>query len=301
MLGIKTEMNRTAKDEPWEQGFCDTGEVRLHYVTQGAGELVLLLHGFPEFWYSWRHQITALAIHFRVIVPDLRGYNKSDKPKGVAQYSLNRILQDIKGLIEACGDEKVILIGHDWGGGIAYTLAARYPETVERLIVLNCPHPTALLKHLRSNPKQILRSWYMLFFQIPGLPEALIRLNRRFFVRRTFQGMAIHKEAFSEEDLACFERALANPGATTSAINYYRAAFRQWAKGELRPLEMIRCPTLLIWGEKDTALGKELTYDMAQYFTGRLQVKYLPDCSHWVQQDCPARVNTMILEFLVGA
>ncbi|MBI3799352.1 MAG: alpha/beta hydrolase [Deltaproteobacteria bacterium] len=281
-----------------QHGSAYVNGVRLHYVTQGTGKLVILLHGFPEFWYSWRHQIPALAEHFQVVAPDMRGYNESDKPAGVANYRLDLLTADVMGLIRAFGEERALIIGHDWGGGVAWTFAADYPQATERLIVLNCPHPDALQKQLRSNFRQLRRSWYMFFFQIPWLPEALFRLNRRRFVEQAFRGMAIRKEAFPDEDLQRYVEASAKPGALTAAINYYRAMFRDFLRRGERKFAKIACPTLLIWGEEDVALGKELTYNMEPYFTDRFEIKYIPRCSHWVQQEQPELVNQYMLEFL---
>jgi len=281
--------------ESWTHGTAHVNGVRLHYVIQGEGPLLALLHGFPEFWYSWRHQIPELAKHFKVVAPDLRGYNESDKPVGVANYRIDILTADVMELIRAFGEEKAIIVGHDWGGGIAWAFAADYPQATEKLIVMNCPHPAALQKHLRTNRRQLRRSWYMFFFQIPWLPELGIRVNTRRFVEQAFRGMAIRKEAFPDEELKKYVEAIRKPGA---AINYYRAAFRETvSKGE-RPFAKITCPTLLIWGEEDVALGKELTYDMEQYFTDRFEIKYIPRCSHWVQQEQPELVNQFVLEFL---
>jgi len=281
-----------------QHGFAHVNGVRLHYVAQGAGKLVVLLHGFPEFWYSWRHQIPALAEHFQVVAPDLRGYNDSEKPAGVANYQIDLLTADVMGLIRAFGEEKAIIVGHDWGGGVAWTFAADYPQATERLIVLNCPHPGAFQKQLRSNFRQLRRSWYMFFFQIPWLPEWGIRLNRRRFVEQAFRGMAIRKEAFPDEDLQRYVEALEKPGALTAAINYYRTAFRETVRRGERQFAKIIRPTLLIWGEEDIALGKELTYNMEPYFTDRFEIKYIPRCSHWVQQEQPELVNRYMLEFL---
>lgn len=284
--------------ETWQHGSAYVNGVRLHYVSQGQGQLVILLHGFPEFWYSWRHQIPALAQHFRVVAPDLRGYNDSDKPRGVANYRVDILTADVMRLIRAFGEEKAIIIGHDWGGGIAWAFAATYPQATERLIVMNCPHPGPFQKHLRSNWRQLRRSWYMFWFQVPWLPELAIRLSSRYFIEQVFRGWAIRKEAFSDEDLRCYVEALEKPGVLTAAINYYRAAFRETVRNGERHFPQIVCPTLLIWGEEDAALGKELTYDMEPHFTNHFEIKYIPRCSHWVQQEQPALVNQYMLEFL---
>jgi epoxide hydrolase 4 len=286
-------------NEPWTHGTAHINGVRLHYVTQGEGQLLVLLHGFPEFWYSWRHQIPELAKHFTVVAPDLRGYNESDKPVGVANYRVDTLTADVMGLIRAFGEEKAVIVGHDWGGGIAWAFAADYPQATEKLIVLNCPHPAALQKHLRTNRRQLRRSWYMFFFQIPWLPELGIRLHARRFIEQAFRGMAIRKEAFPDEELKKYVEAIRKPGVATAAINYYRAAFRETVRNGERQFAKIICPTLLIWGEEDLALGKELTYDMEPYFTDRFEIKYIPRCSHWVQQEQPELVNQYMLDFLL--
>jgi len=285
-------------NETWQHGSVYVNGVRLHYVTQGQGKLVILLHGFPEFWYSWRHQIPELAKHFRVVAPDLRGYNDSDKPVGVSRYRVDVLTADVMGLIRAFGEENAIVVGHDWGGGVAWAFAAEYPQATERLIVMNCPHPGLFQKHLRSNWRQLRRSWYMFWFQVPWLPELAIRCSARRFVEQAFRGWAIRKSAFSDEDLRHYVEAIQKPRMLTAAINYYRAAFREVVQRGERTFAQISCPTLLIWGEEDAALGKELTYGMETYFTARFEIRYIPRCSHWVQQEQPELVNQYVSEFL---
>ena len=271
--------------------------IRFHYVKAGTGKrLVLLLHGFPEFWYSWRHQIPALSEDFTVVAPDLRGYNLTDKPTW--GYETDVLAQDVVGLIAELGCETAIVVGHDWGGAIAWATAIAFPQRVERLIVLNCPHPAVFRTALRTNRAQQKRSWYMGAFQIPWLPEAAIRANDYAFIERAFRGWAIDKSAFSDEDINAYKTALAQPGALTAAINYYRAAARTGNTGESKSTgSVVSIPTLLIWGEEDQALGKELTYGYEQYVPD-FRVKYISNCSHWVQQERPAEVNWFMREFL---
>ena len=283
-----------------KHGSAYVNGVRLHYVTQGAGPLLILLHGFPEFWYSWRYQIPALAKHFTVVAPDMRGYNESDKPSGVAHYHIDRLTGDVQGLIRAFHEERAVIVGHDWGGGVAWSFAANYPHLTERLVVLNCPHPGAFQKALQENRQQLRRSWYIFYFQLPWLPELGLRLFRRRFIAQAFRGMAVRKEAFPDEELHKYAEALATPGSARAAINYYRAAFRHRLRHGAIHLPQISRPTLLIWGEEDTALGKELTYDMDEYFSDRFEIKYIPKCSHWVQQEQPELVNRYLLEFLLA-
>lgn len=270
--------------------------IRMHYVTQGRGDLVLLLHGFPEFWYSWRHQIPVLTQHFHVVAPDLRGYNLTEKPAGVGSYRLETLVNDVVDLIHVLGYERAILIGHDWGGMVAWMTAIRRPDVVQRLIVLNIPHPEAMRRGLRT-PRQLLRSWYIFFFQLPWLPEAALSAFGYQAIEQSLRGMAIRKDSFSEADIAAYKEAAARPGALTAMINWYRASGRDLSL--LRPGQppQVQAPTLMIWGEDDAALGKELTYG-AEAWVPDLRVHYIPNCSHWVQQEQPQLVNRLILEFL---
>jgi pimeloyl-ACP methyl ester carboxylesterase len=287
--------------EDWKHEHAQLPGVRLHYVTQGDGPLVVLLHGFPEFWYSWRHQIPALAQRFRVVVPDLRGYGQSEKPAGVRNYTLASLTGDVLALIRHCGHEKAHIVGHDWGGALAWAFAAQHPQATARLAVLNCPPVGQMRRHLLTNLRQLARSWYIFFFQLPFLPERAILSDPRRFARRTFRGAAVHKEAFGDEELRRYAEAIALPGAATAALNYYRAAFRAalWPRGLAAP--SIPAPTLVIWGEQDPSLGTELTRGLERYVSGPLQVHPVPDSGHWVQQERPELVNRLLLDFLSDA
>jgi pimeloyl-ACP methyl ester carboxylesterase len=271
--------------------------IRMHYVQAGAGRrLLVLLHGFPEFWWSWRYQIPALSRHFTVVALDQRGYGETDKPRW--GYELDVLVNDVVSLIYELGYTRAIVAGHDWGGAIAWSLAIAYPQRVERLIALNIPHPVLMARALGSNWRQMLRSWYILFFQLPLLPEALIRAKDYMFVERAFRDMAVDKSRFDDAMIARFKEALAQPGALTAAINYYRALFQHGARGMFHGTGMrVQAPTLMIWGEQDFALGKELTYG-TERFVPDLRIRYLPNCSHWVQQERPSEVNQYMLDFL---
>lgn len=282
--------------ENWKLEFVQANGIRIHYVTAGEGPLVVLLHGFPEFWYAWRHQIPALAKKFQVVAPDLRGYGETERPPNVSDYQGHLLVGDVAGLIHALGHEKAHIIGHDWGGGIAWKTALSQPEVINRLVILNCPHPYILAKALRSNFKQIRKSWYIFFFQLPFLPEILFNLNLKKTLTNLFRGSAIRQDTFTDEDIETYYQALKPPGALSAALNYYRAAFRIVPKESTT--RQISAPTLLIWGENDTALGKELTYDMESLFKGPFQIRYVPNCSHWVNEEKPEVVNRMILDFL---
>lgn len=268
--------------------------IRMHYVTAGTGPLLLLLHGFPEFWYSWRHQIPVLSQHFTVVAPDLRGYNETDKPTW--GYEVDVLVQDVLQLIRGLGHERAIVAGHDWGGTLAWHLAIAYPQRVSRLIALNIPHPGLFAKALRSNMMQVLRSTYVSFFQLPWLPEALFRANDYALIERIFRDDAVRKDAFSDEDIQAFKDAIAKPGALSAALNWYRRLRR--SAGWLLDTPMrVEVPTLLIWGQQDRALGVELTYGTERYVED-LHICYVTRCSHWVQQEQPDLVNRYMLDFL---
>lgn len=271
-----------------KSGTVGLEEVRLHYLTAGDGPLLVMLHGFPAFSASWEPLIPELARRFRVVAPDMRGYNLSDKPRGVRSYRLETLCRDVAQLVEALGERQADLVGHDWGGAVTWATAALHPDKVRRAAVLNCPHPTAMARHLWTNARQRRRSWYIFFFQIPWLPEAILRRYADRFLERAFRGTHV--------DLARYRRALLEPGALTASINYYRAAFRaSLSPGRLR-LPAIQAPSLLVWGEKDLALGRELTLGMERYFAGPYQARYLPDCGHWVHDEAPERVLGLLRE-----
>jgi pimeloyl-ACP methyl ester carboxylesterase len=282
------------REETWQHEYINTNGIKLHYVTQGDGPLMLMLHGFPEFWYSWRHQISEFAKDYKVVALDLRGYNESDKPQAQSAYTMSELVKDVEGVIQGLGYDRCVLVGHDWGGAIAWCFAYAHPEMVERLIVLNLPHPAKFAQGLRT-PQQLMRSWYTFFFQIPALPELLLQSFDYQIIGNALTGMAVNKNAFTSADIEAYKDAAAKRGALTAMINYYRNAFtgimqREWS--------MLDVPTLMIWGEQDTALGKELTYGTEEYVRD-FQIRYIPDCSHWVQQEQPELVNQYMREFLV--
>jgi pimeloyl-ACP methyl ester carboxylesterase len=284
-------------DSGWQHQFIETNNIRLHCVTQGQGELVILLHGFPEFWYSWRHQIPALARHFKVVVPDLRGYNYSDKPQ--TGYDLDTLSADIQGLIESLGYVRAHIVGHDWGGAIAWHLAQKFPQMLDRLAVLNAPHPQRFLQELGSNLDQLRRSWYVLAFQIPGLPEWLIRQNLANFVKDVFRGQAVRKGAFTAEDNLIYQEALEKPGVLAAAINYYRQllAPQNWLHTWGRQPAPVTVPTLILWSEEDAFLSQKLIEGMERLITAPFKLKLVPHCGHWMQQEVPQVVNRELLDF----
>ena len=280
-----------------KHGFIKTNNVNLHYVTQGEGKLMLMLHGFPEFWYSWRHQIAEFANDYQVVAIDMRGYNDSDKPDRLSAYKMSELTADVKGVIKWLGYDDCILVAHDWGGAIAWNFVYEYPDLVEKLIVMNLPHPAKFIAGLKTW-RQLQKSWYIFWFQIPFLPELMFQANDYQAITSTFTDMAIDKSAFSLEDLAAYKQAAAKPGALTAMINYYRANFDLLPKEKsTQNYGVLDIPTLMIWGEEDTALGKELTYGTDEY-VANLELKYIPDCSHWVQQERPKLVNQYMRNFL---
>jgi pimeloyl-ACP methyl ester carboxylesterase len=286
-------------DSPWTHETIRANGLKFHAVTMGAGPLVLLLHGFPENWYSWRHQLPALAAAgFRAVAVDLRGYGGTDRPRGVAAYHVDRLVADVDGLIDALGGP-VHLVGHDWGGAIAWIFASRRGERLRTLTVMNAPHPRAFFRELLHNPKQRRRSWYFALFQLPWLPEFLIRRGAASIFAKAFRGAALRKEMFPDEVVAAFRDPMMEKGALTAAINYYRALARDpKSVRDARNFPDIAVPTLLIWAMSDFSLGRELADGLEPWFRGRLTIDRVPDCSHWVQQEQPERVNERLIGFL---
>jgi pimeloyl-ACP methyl ester carboxylesterase len=278
-------------------GYADLSEVRLHYVEAGEGPLVVLLHGFPEFWYSWRFQIPALAAAgFRVVAPDMRGYNLSSKPAGVSSYDSDRLAADVRDLVLERGAESAHLVGHDWGAGVAWATAMTHPEAVERLAVLNLPHPRQLL-HGLQRPRQMLMSWYMFFFQLPWLPERLARARRWGYFRGAWLGTAGRADAFTATDIRRYIEAWSQPGASTATINYYRALIRQSPRRAEARIAVVTAPTLVIFGERDRYLSKELAEPDRADVPNLERVVRLPEASHWVHHDEPEHVNELLIEF----
>jgi pimeloyl-ACP methyl ester carboxylesterase len=282
----------------FQHRYIKTNGVTLHVVEAGAenGPLVILLHGFPEFWYGWRYQIDALAqVGFRVLAPDQRGYNLSDKPKSVRDYHLDQLAADVVGLIDATGYEKTFLVGHDWGGASAWWTAIKHPERVERLAILNSPHPRVMRQNLLHSRVQRKKSWYFFLFQMPFLPERRMRKNNWDIGKRMLQKTS-RKGTFAEADLALYREAWSQPGATTGMFNYYRAAFRS------RPARVRRSrvtmPTLIIWGERDKFLCRELARQSCER-CDRAQLVFIEEATHWVQHEEPARVNQLLLKFFI--
>lgn len=280
-----------------EHTYIPASGARLHVVRAGPadGPPLILLHGFPEFWYGWRHQIPALAAAgYRIWAPDQRGYNLSDKPRPIAAYNLDVLAADVVALIRATGRDRVYLVGHDWGAAVAWWVAVKHPELLRRLVILNVPHPIVMARHVRQSAEQLARSWYILFFQIPWLPELLFRAAGYRFGLEMLQASS-RPDTFADHDLQHYLRAWSRPRALTSMINWYRAT-RQ-TRTERLPSLRVTTPTLIIWGAQDVALSRPLApKSLAMCDNGRLVV--LEDATHWVQHDEPEQVNELIRSFV---
>lgn len=267
-------------------------------ATAGEGErLALCLHGFPESSYAFRHQLPLFAkLGYRAWAPDMRGYGKTSRPSGIDAYRMDQLEADVAGLIDASGSKHVTLVGHDWGGMVAWSFASHAARRLERLIILNAAHPACFRRALRA-PRQLLRSWYILFFQIPWLPERLLGAFGAEAVGRMIARSAVDRSRFPKEVLQVYQQNALEHEALTAMLNYYRAIPRNLREPSQRGYPIIQTPTLMLWGERDAALGKELTIETERYVRD-LTLRYLPDVSHWIQQEAPDTVNRMIAAWL---
>jgi len=276
--------------------YVETNGIRLHVLEAGTkdGPPVILLHGFPEFQYGWRKQIPVLVeAGYRVIVPDQRGYYLSDKPKGVKAYCMYELTKDIIGLIDALDYDKVNLAGHDWGAAVAWALAIWKPERLQRLSILNMPHPAVMARFWQRDLEQLRRSWYVFLFQLPRLPEAGLRANEMRGLRRALRGSGkIH--TFTDRDMEEYKKAWSQPGALTAMINWYRAALRHRPAMSKNP--RVQVPTLILWGMKDTALTYRMARPSMDYCNDGKLI-FFPDATHWVQLDEADEVNQLLVEF----
>ena len=273
------------------------GGVRLHYAKCGDGEkLVLLLHGFPEFWYSWRHQLVALGDDYTVVAPDLRGYNLSDKPSRVEDYEIDKLVDDVTGLIRHFNREKAAVVGHDWGASIAWAVAQKHPEMVWKLCAMQVP-PIQIWKK-NQTLKQFAASWYMFFFQIPRLPEWVLSRNDFALLANGLKTSTVEKNIFTDEDIAQYKKAWSEPKALTSAINYYRANILKRLFGKPPTGAKIKVPTLFIYGEKDTAVLPETVKGIGEIIDAPFSEIRIPDAGHWVQQEAAEIVTDSLREFL---
>lgn len=283
-----------------EHKTATTNGIRLHYVEAGGRErpLVVLLHGFPEFWFSWRYQIQPLVdAGFRVIAPDQRGYNDSEKH---GPYDANTLAADIAGLIEHAGARRAHIVGHDWGGAIAWQFAINHPEMCERLVVLNCPHPAMFKRGLEQSSVQRKKSWYMFMFQLPLLPELWITRKDGKEIESAFYAGAVDKSRLNKEELRYYRDAMLKPGAARAAIGWYRTALRSaFIPGGKKPtFRTIEAPTTLIWGRPDFALDYDALVPGTERFAPKLEVRTLDGVGHFCQTEAPERVNPLLLDAL---
>lgn len=305
-------------DDPdrWRHETARVNGLDVHYVTvdpdpgavdhpTGEAPLVVLLHGFPEFWYAWRGQLDPLAdAGYRVVAPDLRGYNRTTQPAGVDSYRPGELVADVRGLVEGLGYAEAAVVGHDWGGAVAWETAIREPDLVRQLVVLNAPHPDVYRRTLLRSPEQLLKAWYVLAFQVPWLPERLLAVDDFRAVGEMLTD-TVHPDAFTDADVRRYKEAMSRSGSLSGPINYYRAIARENAGRTLRSLlpgegtrdATVGVPTLVVWGEQDRALSTDLL-DGLDRLVADLRIERLPGASHWVQADAPGEVNAYLLDFL---
>ncbi|MFC0560456.1 alpha/beta fold hydrolase [Halalkalibacter alkalisediminis] len=280
----------------FEFTFIQTNGVILHTAVVGpkSGRLVILLHGFPEFWYGWRHQVEPLVeAGYRVVIPDQRGYNLSQKPRGAANYQLDLLRDDVIGLIRYFERDKAVLIGHDWGGIVAWHLASSQPQYVEKLVVMSCPHPAVMKNWANYLPLQWIKSLYMLFFQIPILPERLFGANDFTLVKKLLV-LTSKTGAFTKEELNHYQTSWEQPGGLCSMLNWYRA-MRKGTLGQVVHSN-IEAPVLIIWGNRDSFLSLDLAEESSK-LCRNVQLIMI-DATHWVHIERPQLINQLITDFL---
>lgn len=273
-----------------------TNGITLHVVQAGDPDapLVILLHGFPEFWWGWRHQIASLVeAGYRVWVPDQRGYNLSDKPPRISDYRLDKLANDVAGLVAAAGVDQSIVVGHDWGAAVAWRVGGQVPHLVKKLGILNVPHDQVMRRFLMTDWRQLRRSWYFFFFQIPYLPEALCRLGNWNATIQGMKGIGL-PTSFEDEEWDKYREAWSQPRAFQSMFNWYRAIL-QHAPPAL-PSPRITVPTLMLWGMQDKALRHEMAQPSID-LCDRGELVMFPHASHWIQHDIPDDVNHHLIEF----
>jgi len=284
---------------PLEFRVFHINDIALHVVLAGpaSGKPLILLHGFPEFWFGWRHQIDHfVSSGYRVIIPDQRGYNLSDKPAGIGSYSIDLLARDVVGVLDTVTDSKAFVVGHDWGAAVTWYLAARYPERVSRTAILSVPHPRVFIKNLIMNPAQLWTSWYILFFQLPWLPEFILRRRDWALLVRVLRNTS-PPGIFSDPDLEEYKESWAKNGALTAMLNWYRAALLRPSKFALdSEASRVKVPALLSWGKNDQFVGEAMARESLQYCDdGRLEM--FETATHWVQHEEPAQINTLLSQF----
>jgi pimeloyl-ACP methyl ester carboxylesterase len=267
-----------------EDGFADSDGVKIHYVTLGKGPLVVMLHGFPDYWYTWRDQMPALAKHFQVVAIDLRGYNQSDQPKGVENYTLDKLVEDVSAVIKHFRQEKAILVGHDWGGAIAWTFAMSHPEKTERLVILNLPHPKGMLRELANNPEQQKNSAYARMFQQPGAASKLKPEMLVLWVKET-DAQKKYLEAFRRSSIE-------------GMLNYYKANYPRPPYKLERELPPVKCPVLMLHGLKDPYLLPGALNDTWKWVEKDLTLITIPIAGHFVHRDAAEFVTKNMVRWL---
>ncbi len=288
--------------------YANVNGIRLHYATSGEGQLIMFVHGFPEFWYAWKNQLTEFGRDHWAVAPDMRGYNLSAKPTDVDQYQVKVLVEDLRGLAEHLGHKKFILVGHDWGGAVAWAFALYHPDYLQQLIIINAPHPGVFERELRESPSQQKASEYMLMFRSPEA-ERILSENHYAFLVEAVLADGLKQGYFTEEDRNAYLDAWSQPGALTGGLNYYRAARVGPPEREGGQVMAnvttdfssltVKVPTLVIWGEKDPYL---LTGNLEglDRFVPDLTVRRIPDGSHWVIHEKPALINAYIRDFIAG-
>jgi pimeloyl-ACP methyl ester carboxylesterase len=290
-----------------EHHFADLDEGRLHYVSRGEGDPIVFLHGFPQFWFLWRHQLDDLGRDHAVYAPDMRGYNLSDKPKEPDAYRMRHLLADIRGLADELEIAPFTLVGHDWGGIVAWAFALKHPDLLERLVIIDAPPPFTWNRDLRESPKQRHAVNYMIELSKPSPePEEMLAANDFSMIDDIMRQIGGSAARLSDDERATYHEAWAQPGALRGGLNYYRAARmgEQVAAGGVPEeyatkisSQSVRVPTLVIWGENDTALLPSLTRGLGEWVP-ELRVEIVPGAGHWVPYERPDEVNALIREFV---
>ncbi|HMQ07373.1 MAG TPA: alpha/beta hydrolase [Saprospiraceae bacterium] len=283
-----------------ESRYIQANGLTFHVKESGEGPLLLLLHGFPEFWHSWHKVIPLLNSDFKVIAVDMRGYGRSDKPRFVRDYHYKTLAADIAGIIDAFNVNQAIVVGHDWGAGVAWSFASLYPGMVEKLIIINCPPPSLLFKSLITRWQQFKMSWYILFFQLPFIPEWWMNKNRKSFFWGILRGSSVKKEVFTKEIISEYEKSFTGQSDFRGPAHYYRAAARALREKEYRTTPLYSVETLVIWGMQDKAMGPWFLDDLPRYFTNKFKIERLQNCSHWVQHEEPEITAQLIRDFVLG-
>lgn len=292
--------------DEFKSEYASVNGQRLHYVSIGKGKMMLFLHGFPEFWYEWRHQLREFSSDYQAVALDMRGFNLSSKPKEVDQYKMEHLVEDIRAFADHMKQKKFILVGHDWGGVVAWAFAMKHPGMLEKLIIINAPHPVTFDRELRENPAQQRASSYMLFFRSPLAEATLSANNYAALVDAVLKG-GLQAGTATEEDKKAYIEAWSQPGALTGGLNYYRASQvgppESGKEGgipnlkEQMPDPVVKTQTLVIWGEQDTALLPSMLTGMEK-FVPKMTLKKIPDGTHWVVHEKPKEVNKLIRDYL---